>query len=966
VKDPIDILIRKYVDGAQSIDAIRSWVENSKGSASMGDLQLSLLPTLNKWVEASSEEPIESDRYLRILEAVFEIAKTVDEPAFGAGPAILLGNCFIAKKQFEKAIPVYKSALAGLEIRPDDQDMCLPARENLIQCLYQTGQFDNALEYSNRQIEQAKELEHNGRLAAAFADKAEIIASRGREGAMELMREAVRIRREPTLNSAAIDETSPLSDYLLRLGRLARQLGRYEETLQAFFESKREAEEAKEPNLVALALSEVGYTYLQAGETKRAIDFLRDAVSVCPGDPNAGRWKFQADNLSGDLPEESEGRAYFSKAEISDKNSAYEAAVLIEALHKQKRHREVEPLAQDVLDWALENRDDQIQINMRNVLGNCLEARNESQAAIKQYQKAIYLADGQRRWATSIAVRCNLSHAFYNLGQVQNAIDVLVYGLIIAKDVMSQAETTEMRQAVSAGVLPLYERLASIASLVGDADFFVKATEPGRALNLIRWLEISEAFENSPGQNSKKIRSLLDRLRHVEVEMEVRSLMRTLDADVYQGLHESRDEVLSEFASQDVAVDLASSSIDSEPGLFLNTLPATIDAIVQGNLAILYLYGAHDGVCIAIAPTNNEARFAGAFAHWPRGERLELLGRWAEWANPAISSDQRAMEVTRRGRKEGGNVLSEIVETCGKHLFAQIGTLLDEVTNRDILIVPQGELAYVPFWPLIDECLPDKTFCISPSLNLFALASSRARSSDGITLLVGDASQSLRYSGLELRNVSGVRSIGNFESLQSVSKILPAAKDANLIHVAAHGIFDVENPYLSGLILAPDDAEEGVFVRYVTPDGFVSKPESDCLRVMTVAECMTRLSAPNCRLAVLSACESGVSRLHGAGEMTGIPSALLMAGAKSVVASSWHVSDSASAVLMNHFYESWEGGAGEEASPAWALAKARSKLATTDRRDAKAILGSEAKLPPGDLPFGDRIFTDAFSCYGAF
>src|SRR5262249_52019524 len=118
--------------------------------------------------------------------------------------------------------------------------------------------------------------------------------------------------------------------------------------------------------------------------------------------------------------------------------------------------------------------------------------------------------------------------------------------------------------------------------------------------------------------------------------------------------------------------------------------------------------------------------------------------------------------------------------------------------------------------------------------------------------------------------------------------------------------------------------------------------------------------------AVLSTCESGLARPHGGGEMTGLPSALLVAGAKSVIASLWPVHDKATALLMHYFYDRWAGGMGKETSPLRALAEARQELQSADREEIRSVLGTTANIPQGALPFAHPIYTDAFQCFGSW
>jgi CHAT domain-containing protein len=64
------------------------------------------------------------------------------------------------------------------------------------------------------------------------------------------------------------------------------------------------------------------------------------------------------------------------------------------------------------------------------------------------------------------------------------------------------------------------------------------------------------------------------------------------------------------------------------------------------------------------------------------------------------------------------------------------------------------------------------------------------------------------------------------------------------------------------------------------------------------------LDLRQCRMAVLSACETGFSDIRSStDEYVGLPSAFLFAGTRTVVSSLWAVSDLATALLMVRFYE---------------------------------------------------------------
>lgn len=109
-----------------------------------------------------------------------------------------------------------------------------------------------------------------------------------------------------------------------------------------------------------------------------------------------------------------------------------------------------------------------------------------------------------------------------------------------------------------------------------------------------------------------------------------------------------------------------------------------------------------------------------------------------------------------------------------------------------------------------------------------------------------------------------------------------------------------------------------------------------------------------------------MARQHASGELTSLPSALLVAGTKSVVASLWKVHDTATALLMYYFYQIWEGGNGSEPHPSNALLEARKRLRSASRSEVAGILGAGVPLPTGDAPFAAPYFADAFECFGSW
>jgi CHAT domain-containing protein/predicted negative regulator of RcsB-dependent stress response len=107
-----------------------------------------------------------------------------------------------------------------------------------------------------------------------------------------------------------------------------------------------------------------------------------------------------------------------------------------------------------------------------------------------------------------------------------------------------------------------------------------------------------------------------------------------------------------------------------------------------------------------------------------------------------------------------------------------------------------------------------------------------------------------------------------------------AFADYAVVHFASHALIDERRGDRSGLVLARQPGEDGLLQ----------------------AREIYRLSMP-VRLVVMSSCRSGAGpELPGEG-LVGLPHALFAAGAHSVVATLWDVSDTGSAELMKRFYD---------------------------------------------------------------
>jgi CHAT domain-containing protein/predicted negative regulator of RcsB-dependent stress response len=264
------------------------------------------------------------------------------------------------------------------------------------------------------------------------------------------------------------------------------------------------------------------------------------------------------------------------------------------------------------------------------------------------------------------------------------------------------------------------------------------------------------------------------------------------------------------------------------------------------------------------------------------------------------------------------------------------------ITNKRLLVVPDGALNFVPFESLVSAAgglefasLPylvqTNEIVYAPSASVVAAIRQQKAAAHGSgqgVLLVADpvfdpsdpraqtsgttmrsgAGQlalssaigdvlSLKLAGLKLARLIGTRTeaeriaeLARARGMRADTWLDLDASEGNverrdlsnyrMLHFATHGLLDTERPQFTGLVLAPAGEV----------DGF--------LRVNEVFN--LRLGSP---LVILSACETGLGKEKRGEGVIGLTRAFMYAGAPVVGVTLWSVADKSTAELMPAFYQ---------------------------------------------------------------
>lgn len=200
-----------------------------------------------------------------------------------------------------------------------------------------------------------------------------------------------------------------------------------------------------------------------------------------------------------------------------------------------------------------------------------------------------------------------------------------------------------------------------------------------------------------------------------------------------------------------------------------------------------------------------------------------------------------------------------------------------EFEQGEVILIPPAQMMAAP-WASLPR-LREKVVAIAPSAEIWWRAQLRGARSGGVVVIGGP---DLDHAEAEVEAVSAIHDGASvLPAGATVEEVRAALGAAAMAHVVCHAKFEVDNPMFSSLRLSGGDL-------YVY----------DIERLGTVPS-----------LVVLSACDSGYTEARAGVELTGLTSALLSMGTRSVVASVGLVPDSdATSELMVDFHSGLRDG----------------------------------------------------------
>jgi CHAT domain-containing protein len=238
-----------------------------------------------------------------------------------------------------------------------------------------------------------------------------------------------------------------------------------------------------------------------------------------------------------------------------------------------------------------------------------------------------------------------------------------------------------------------------------------------------------------------------------------------------------------------------------------------------------------------------------------------------------------------------------------KLLIRPVETRLDP--NKEVFIVADRPFNTLPFGALINpetgKYLIEKyIISFSPSSAVFIQCSDIAKRKETFPvercLSIGESvfqqpgllNSSLPSTVKEVEQVAAYYGSGSKLLLNSAAtevSVRHEITNAEVIHIATHGLVNERRPEYSGLALSG------------RPEA-LSPDDDGMLQTMEV----NRMKLPRARLVVLSACQTLIGRNYRGEGMVGLARAFIASGTSLVVASLWNIDSQMTAKMMNDFH----------------------------------------------------------------
>lgn len=252
---------------------------------------------------------------------------------------------------------------------------------------------------------------------------------------------------------------------------------------------------------------------------------------------------------------------------------------------------------------------------------------------------------------------------------------------------------------------------------------------------------------------------------------------------------------------------------------------------------------------------------------------------------------------------ESANIFLEVFADYTHRIYEKVfAPLSDQPLPKELIIIPDGALSYLPF-ELLLESYPEKisrfksytylikqhqiSYAFSATLLHQMITDYQVRPSKfflGIapSFAADGPFEPLAYNQLEVERIGALMTPAQVSKYATVEEFKAEAPVYNIIHLATHGVLNDKADAFSYIALSPDSIEQD--------QGVLFTRDLYDMRL-------------NAAMVVLSACETGLGKYQRGEGIISLARGFAYAGAKSTLTTLWSIDDETTKELMYQFYE---------------------------------------------------------------
>lgn len=278
---------------------------------------------------------------------------------------------------------------------------------------------------------------------------------------------------------------------------------------------------------------------------------------------------------------------------------------------------------------------------------------------------------------------------------------------------------------------------------------------------------------------------------------------------------------------------------------------------------------------------------------------VRLPGLTRETLNDALMP-LAAMQFSKSEARQLGPAITAVTALVGdqlrRHLIEPLLPVIEQANAQRLVFVPEGAMSFLPLHavPLSEsEHLVDRyEVAYAPSLSILDQCRRRKRSHPTRYVNAVNPLKEPDFARLEADMVREHFAESQVIAASDVTRdsFLKEAPWGHVVSWSGHARFLPMVPLWSGLVCHRANDS-------VPPDDVISMMDIDA-----------GLSLPDCTLAVLAGCQSGLALAGAGNEYVSLVGAFLNAGAQCALASLWPVDDFATMLTIERFFHHWRAG----------------------------------------------------------